>query len=80
MSNNDKPKIPMKWGVSAAKFYADREGEPIIVHLVDGGDLTGILAGIDQYEIFVELDNDAGVVLVPKHAIKYVEPKPKPSA
>ncbi len=66
-------KIPIRWGSSAAKFYADLEGETIRVHLHTGETLVGVLVGVDTYDIFLEREAGARA-MVSKHAIDYVEP------
>ena len=66
------PKIPQRWGTSAAAFFYDAEGETIQVHLMTGGVLTGVVLGVDTFDVVFELDNGARV-LIPKHAIAYLE-------
>ena len=65
------PKIPQRWGTSAAAFYFDIEGETIQVHLMGGDVLTGVVLGVDTFDLVFELDTGAHV-LIPKHAIAYL--------
>jgi sRNA-binding regulator protein Hfq len=79
MSNNKKTKPPQHWGTSAAAFYADYEGKPVTIHLQTGETLSGALLGVDRYDIVLErgstqLTTSDTRVLIPKHAIVYVEP------
>lgn len=65
---------PLRWGTSAAAFYARLEDEAVTVHFQDAADppLCGRLVGVDQYDIFLEV---AGVTrLICKHAIRSVTP------
>lgn len=64
--------LPLKWGTSTAKFYARCEGESITLHLTDGVTLSGILVGVDKYDVFIERDTQ--VILVAKHAVGWIEP------
>ncbi len=67
-------KIPEKWGTSAAAFFARHEAERLNIHLLsDAKVVSGILVGVDRYDIFVERD-DGVVVLICKHAIQHIEP------
>ncbi len=63
--------FPLKWGTSAARFYARCEGEGVILHLTSGDSLVGILIGVDKYDVFIE--SDAQVILVAKHAVGWIE-------
>ena len=62
-------KVTGRWGTSEAKWFADREDESVTVHMRESITLTGYLVGVDNYNIFLEIDKK--VVLVPKHAINY---------
>lgn len=66
------PQIPVRWGTSAAKFYERAEGEEITLHLVTGEVITGVLVGVDTYDVFIE--HETTVLLVTKHAITWIEP------
>ncbi len=71
--NTQKPSRPPDiWGTSSAAFYAELEGEAIEVQLITGSRLTGLLSGIDRYDLFLE---QAGghEVLVSKGAIAFVQ-------
>jgi len=61
-----------RWGTSAAAFYFDIEGETIQVHLMTGDVLTGVVVGLDTFDLVFEQDK-GGRVLIPKHAIAYIE-------
>ncbi len=63
--------FPLKWGTSTAKFYARCEGDRITLHLTDGTTLTGLLVGVDKYDVFIERDTQ--VILVAKHAVGWIE-------
>jgi sRNA-binding regulator protein Hfq len=71
------PKIPIRWGVSEAKWMADRENELIELHLRGGETLRGYLVGLDQFVIGLEREGDSKMLLVAKHAIDYFEPVSK---
>jgi len=60
-----------QWGTSTAAFYAELEGEPIRVQLITGEMITGRLAGLDRYDVFVE-QADGDEVLISKGAIAWV--------
>ena len=66
--------FPLKWGTSTAKFYTRCEGDRITLHLTDGTTLTGLLVGVDKYDVFIERDTQ--VILVAKHAVGWIEPSP----
>jgi len=66
-----KPKPIQFWGLRAAAFYEQCEGETITVHLINGEDLRGELLGVDQYDVVLD-PGDGLELLVPKHAIAYV--------
>ena len=61
-----------RWGTSAAAFYFDIEGETIQVHLMTGEVLTGMVLGLDTFDLVFQQDKGA-CVLIPKHAIAYIE-------
>lgn len=71
------PRIPVRWGVSEAKWMADRENELIDVHLRSGDILRGYLIGLDQFTIGLERESDGKVLLVCKHAIDFSAPVDK---
>jgi len=76
MSSNKTPaRPPEHWGASAASFYADCEGKAITIHLESSTILTGVLLGIDRYDIILEVAGGEKI-LVPKHAIAYIELTP----
>ena len=65
---------PNRWGTSSARFYALHEGESIRVHFENGEILTGILVGLDLFDVFIERD---GIIhLITKHAVAWIEPDP----
>lgn len=64
--------VPERWGTSSAAFFADMEGETINVHLRSGQALSGVLTGVDRYDIFLER-SDGKVAMIPKHAIEWIE-------
>ena len=66
------PRIPDIWGTSSAAFYAELEGEAIVVQLLTGACLTGLLSGVDRYDLFLE-QADGREVLVAKGAIAYAQ-------
>ena len=66
------PRPPDIWGTSSAAFYAELEGEAIDVELITGARLTGLLSGVDRYDLFLE-QADGNEVLVAKGAIAYVQ-------
>lgn len=70
---NAKIEIPSKWGTSEARFFSEAEGEIVIVKLRGGATLRGLIAGVDQYAIFVEREEDHGLQMVFKHAIDTIE-------
>lgn len=67
--------LPLKWGTSAARFYARCEGEELAAHLITGEVLMGVLLGVDKYDIVLE--RDSVTILVAKHAIAWLEPGPQ---
>ena len=69
------PRIPDIWGTSSAAFYAELEGEAIAVQLITGGCLTGLLSGVDRYDLFVE-QTEGVEVLIAKGAIVLVQRAP----
>lgn len=66
-------KPPEKWGTLSAMFYAGLKGQAIAVHLQNGETLTGVLAGVDKYDLCLERP-DRSTMLVTKHAIAWLEP------
>lgn len=62
------PKIPARWGTSEAKWFADREGQIVVVSLRSGGATEGILVGHDQFSFFLEHAN-GNIEIVFKHAV-----------
>ena len=66
-------KPPQHWGTSAAAFYADCEDEQINIHVETGQTLSGVLLGVDRYDLILERD-DGAKVLIPKHAVVLIEP------
>lgn len=72
MSNHKKSATPPDhWGTSAAAFYADCEGETIEIHTETHEVLSGVLLGVDRYDVILKRDGGARV-LIPKHAIVYI--------
>jgi sRNA-binding regulator protein Hfq len=61
-------KTPDIWGASSAGFYAELEGERLIVDLVNDGQVCGMLLGVDRYDIFLR-DDQGEKVLIAKGAI-----------
>ena len=59
-----------RWGLSEVKFYADREGEVVAIHLRDGATLTGELVGVDNFTLAIA--SEGKTVLVLKHAIDWI--------
>lgn len=70
------PRPPDIWGTSSAAFYAELEGEAIEVQLITGTHLTGLLSGVDRYDLFLE-QTSGHEVLVSKGAIAFVQRTPK---
>lgn len=68
----DQP--PLRWGTSAAAFYARLEDEVVTVHFLDAAypPLCGRLVGVDQYDVFLEVVG--ATRLICKHAIRSVTP------
>ena len=75
-TDKQQPKTPQRWGVSEAKYMADRENELITVH-TRSGDLIGYLVGLDQYTIGLEAKDTGKTLLIAKHAIDWIEPVDK---
>ncbi len=71
-SDKQPPRIPAIWGTSSAAFYADLEGETIVLHLITGDCLSGVLSGVDRYDLFLE-QADGSEVLVAKGAIAHAQ-------
>lgn len=67
-ADKQPPRSPAIWGTSSAAFYAELEGEMIEVQLITGARLTGLLSGVDRYDLFIE-QTDGSEVLVAKGAI-----------
>ncbi len=67
-------KPPEKWGTLSATFFADLKGQAIAVHLQYGETLTGVLVGVDKYDVCLERP-DRSTMLVTKHAIAWIEPR-----
>ena len=65
---------PNRWGTSSARFYATHEGESIRVHFENGEVITGILMGLDLFDIFIE--RGGIILLITKHAVAWIEPEP----
>lgn len=63
---------PDEWGTSAAQFYADVEGKPVIVHLRGSQVLTGELVGLDTFDLVLKRETGRRA-LIPKHAIDWIE-------
>ena len=72
-------KVAQRWGTSAAMFYFDTEGETIRVHLMTGDVLTGVIVGLDTFDLVFEegysqKQRDTGArIMISKHAIAYIE-------
>ncbi len=71
------PRIPNRWGVSEAKWMADRENELIMVHMRGGEVIAGYLIGLDQFVIGLESKDNGKTLLIAKHAVDYFEPADK---
>lgn len=69
-----RPTTPARWGLSEAKYMADRENELITVHLRGGALLAGYLVGLDQFVIGLEDQATGKTLLIAKHAIDWIEP------
>jgi len=61
-----------EWGTSALQFYAYVENKQIVIHLRSGQALNGELVGVDTYDLVLERQ-DSNKVLIPKHAIEWIE-------
>ncbi|MBN1580205.1 MAG: RNA chaperone Hfq [Anaerolineae bacterium] len=61
------------WGTSQATYLARLEGTPVKVAFMDGKALTGVLSGVDTYEVFIK-PSKGPEVMIAKGAIKYVHP------
>ncbi len=78
MNNNDgagqqaEVKVPGKWGLSEARFFASVENESVIVHLRSGETLAGFVTGLDMYGVGLEIDGKPPAAWIPKHAIDYI--------
>lgn len=82
MSNNKPPEqkpSPQKpsgsWGLNAAQFLSGRRDQPLRVALLDSKVLSGVLVGVDQYNVFLRQNSDM-VVMIPKHTLKYCHALP----
>jgi sRNA-binding regulator protein Hfq len=68
-------KTPDIWGASSAGFYAEMEGERLVVDLVNAEQVHGMLLGVDRYDIFLR-DDQGEKVLIAKGAITTVRRDP----
>ncbi len=59
------------WGLGANDFYRGLANKPVKIIALDGKIYAGTLVGVDQYDLTLRQANEL-VILVPKHAIKYV--------
>ncbi len=66
-------KIPVRWGLSEARFFSDCENESVVLHLRSGEALRGFIVGLDQFGIGLEVTGRVNAVWVMKHAIDFVE-------
>ena len=65
---------PNRWGTSSARFFARLEDELIRVHFENSEVLTGVLVGLDVFDIFIE--REGITLLIAKHAVAWIEPEP----
>lgn len=70
-------KPPSTWGVSSAAFYAYHRLKPVRVVALDGTAITGLLIGVDTYDLILER-GDKTAILIPKHAVKVITGEEKP--
>ena len=61
------------WGLRELSFFERCEGETITVRLMTGETLAGELLGVDKYNVTVRPAGAASTLLVPKHAVAWVE-------
>jgi len=70
--NSDSRKGVQSWGTSTATFYYDIEGVSVKIHLMMGNVLPGVVVGVDTFDLVFK-QNGGSRVLIPKHAIAYLE-------
>jgi hypothetical protein len=69
------PRPPWNWGLDAAQFLFGRREPAIKVSLLDSKVDSGILIGVDPYNLFIRQPNER-VLMVPKHAVKDCQAAP----
>ncbi len=68
---SEMQKLSTRWGISSAEFYSALRDRPVKITAVDSKSYSGVLVGIDQYDLIFRPTNGL-VVLFPKHSVKYL--------
>ncbi|HEY77282.1 MAG TPA: hypothetical protein G4O00_14090 [Thermoflexia bacterium] len=66
---NRKPQ--QVWGKRSAEFYADLQGKKVRVSTVTGKVYSGVLVGVDTYDLIIRQDSGLEV-LITKGSVVYV--------
>lgn len=59
---------PRTFGMMSSEFYADLQGRPVVIALMNGKTYGGDLIGVDQYDVLVRQASGL-LLLIPKHAV-----------
>jgi hypothetical protein len=71
----EPPRPPGNWGLPAAQCLCGRREPAIKVSRLDSKGYSGILVGLDPYNLFICQPNER-VLMIPKHAIKHCHAAP----
>ena len=75
-TNIAAPKPAEKWGTLAANFFGEQRDQVVTIHLQKSVTLSGNLIGVDKYDLCLRR-HDGTAILIPKHAIAWIEPAQK---
>ncbi len=59
----EKPKFKKVWGRRSPRFYAEREGQTVLVGMTTGVVFKGELVGVDTYDFILRLKSGTDVLL-----------------
>lgn len=82
MTNEQKQRKPPRekrpadtWGMTQAEYLASLKDQLVTVAFANGKGLKGTLIGTDTFNIFLRSESLGVVVMIPKHAIRYLRPE-----
>ena len=68
---SDKKKASQVWGKRSAEFFAELEGQVVVVAVVTDQKFKGQLVGVDTYDVMIRQESGLEL-LIPKSNVIYV--------